>query len=64
LTEQSIAREAPLDGIYVIRTSVLAAALAAWEAVRPYKRLAEVEQVFRSFKSVDPKILATHHRLE
>ena len=62
--EQSIAREAALDGIYVIRTSVPAAALAADEAVRAYKRLAEVEHAFRSFKSVDLKVRPIHHRLE
>jgi hypothetical protein len=62
--EQSIAREAALDGIYVVRTSVPAAALDAAEAVRSYKRLAEVEQAFRSLKSVDLKVRPIHHRLE
>lgn len=62
--EQSITREAALDGIYVVRTSVPAAALAADEAVRAYKRLAEVEHAFRSFKSVDLKLRPIHHRLE
>jgi Transposase DDE domain len=62
--EQSIAREAALDGIYVIRTSVPTVALAADEAVRAYKRLAQVEQAFRSFKSVDLKVRPIHHRLE
>jgi hypothetical protein len=62
--EQSIAREAALDGIYVVRTSVPAAALAAEQAVRTYKRLAEVERAFRSFKSVDLKVRPIHHRLE
>jgi len=62
--EASIAREAALDGIYVVRTSVPAAALAADEAVRSYKRLSQVEQAFRSFKSVDLKVRPIHHRLE
>jgi hypothetical protein len=62
--EQSIAREAALDGIYVVRTSVPAAALAAEQAVRTYKRLAEVERAFRSFKSVDLTVRPIHHRLE
>src|SRR6202047_690255 len=62
--EQSIAREAALDGIYVVRTSVPAAALAAEQAVRTYKRLAEVERAFRSFKSVDLKVRPIHSRLE
>lgn len=62
--EQSIAHEAALDGIYVIRTSLPAAALAADQAVRSYKRLAQVEQAFRALKSVDLKLRPIHHRLE
>jgi len=62
--QQSIALEAALDGIYVIRTILPAAALAADEAVRSYKRLAQVEQAFRSLKSVDLKLRPIHHRLE
>jgi len=61
---ESIAREAALDGIYVIRTSVSATALSADEAVRSYKRLAQVERAFRSLKSVDLKVRPIHHRLE
>jgi Transposase DDE domain len=62
--EANIAREAALDGIYVVRTSVPAAALSAAEAVRSYKRLSQVEQAFRSLKSVDLKVRPIHHRLE
>jgi transposase len=62
--EASIAREAALDGIYVIRTSLPATALTADEAVRSYKRLAQVERAFRSLKSVDLKVRPIHHRLE
>jgi hypothetical protein len=62
--EQSIAREAALDGIYVIRTSVPAAAFSAAEAVRSYKRLSRVERAFRSLKSADLKVRPIHHRLE
>jgi len=62
--EHSIAREAALDGIYVIRTSVPAATLGSEDAVRTYKRLAQVEQAFRSLKSVDLKVRPIHHRLE
>jgi hypothetical protein len=60
----SITREAALDGIYVVRTSVAATALASEEAVRAYKRLAQVERAFRSLKSVDLKVRPIHHRLE
>ena len=38
-----IAREAQLDGIYVIRTSEPEAALPAEQAVRSYKNLAQVD---------------------
>jgi hypothetical protein len=62
--EHSIAREAALDGIYVIRTSVPAATLGPEDAVRTYKRLAQVERAFRSLKSVDLKVRPIHHRLE
>ena len=62
--EDKIAREAALDGIYVIRTSVEAEALSAEEAVRAYKRLSKVERAFRSLKTVDLKVRPIHHRLE
>jgi hypothetical protein len=62
--DASIAREAALDGVYVIRTSVPAAGLSSDEAVSAYKRLAQVERAFRSFKSVDLKVRPIHHRLE
>ena len=32
--------------------------------MRTYKRLAQVEQAFRSLKSVDLKVRPIHHRLE
>lgn len=60
---QSIAQEAALDGIYVLRTSVAASAIPAEETVRCYKRLAQVERAFRSLKSVDLKVRPIYHRL-
>src|SRR5260370_26835333 len=62
--DASIAREAALDGIYVVRTSVPAAALGSDQAVRAYKRLAAVERAFRSLKSVDLKVSPIHPPLE
>ena len=59
----SIALEASLDGLYVIRTSVPEAAMAAVECVRQYKSLAQVERAFRSLKSLDLRIRPIHHRL-
>ncbi len=59
-----IAAEAALDGICIIRTSVLAEELAAQEAVRSYKSLSRIERAFRSYKTVDLKVRPVHHRLE
>jgi hypothetical protein len=58
-----LAQEAALDGIYVIRTSVPAQALAAEATVRAYKRLSTVERAFRSFKQMDRLVHPIHHRL-
>jgi len=59
----SIAAEAALDGIYIIRTSVPAAQMDAPDCVRNYKLLANVERAFRSLKTVDLKVRPIHHRL-
>lgn len=59
----SIEREAALDGIYVIRTSLRAAQCSGPDAVRRYKSLAAVERAFRSLKSVDLKVRPIHHHL-
>jgi hypothetical protein len=58
----SIAAEAALDGIYIIRTSVRAAQMDAPQCVRNYKALANVERAFRSLKTVDLKVRPIHHR--
>ncbi|MEE9601653.1 MAG: IS1634 family transposase [Thermoguttaceae bacterium] len=60
----SIEQESQLDGIYVIRTSEPDTELSADDAVRNYKRLAEVEQAFRSFKSIDLLVRPIRHRTE
>ena len=60
----SIAREARLDGLYVIRTSLPAEAMSADDAVRAYKDLARVERAFRSLKSIDLQIRPVHHWIE
>ena len=59
----SIAGEAALDGIYIIRTSVTAAQMDAPQCVRNYKALANVERAFRSIKTIDLKVRPIHHRL-
>lgn len=60
----SIEREAALDGIYVIRTTVPTASASSEQAVRHYKELSTVERAFRSLKSVDLKVRPIHHHLE
>jgi hypothetical protein len=62
--EANIAREAALDGIYVIRTSVPAAQITAEDAVGAYKSLSAVERAFRSTKTVDLEVRPIHHRTE
>ena len=57
----SIEREAALDGIYVIRTSVPASDLTGPQVVATYKSLSTVERAFRSMKSVDLKVRPIHH---
>jgi hypothetical protein len=62
--EASVAAEAALDGLYVLRTSVAAAAMSDQETVLSYKRLAEVERAFRTLKGVDLQVRPIRHRLE
>jgi transposase len=61
--DQRIARDAALDGIYVLRTSLAAERLNAARTVRSYKRLAQVERAFRVLKSLELEIRPIHHRL-
>jgi transposase len=62
--EESIKREALLDGIYVVRTSEPAERLSAEGSVRAYKRLSLVEQLFRCLKGVDLLVRPIYHRLD
>lgn len=57
-----IDRDAALDGIYVIRTSVAEVDLSADDTVGAYKRLAVVERAFRTLKSVDLLVRPIYHR--
>ncbi len=59
---ERMARDAALDGIYVLRTSLPAQRLDATQTVRSYKQLAKLERVFRILKSVDLEIRPIHHR--
>ena len=60
--EESIQREADLDGLYVIRSSEKKESLSAADTVRSYKSLAQVERVFRCLKGVDLRVRPIFHR--
>lgn len=60
----SIAAEAAVDGLYVIRTCVKAQRMDAPTCVRTYKSWAQVERAFRSLKTTDLKVRPIHHHLE
>jgi transposase len=60
--DDAITNEEMLDGIYVIRTSEPGERLTAADGVRSYKRLALVEQAFRSLKGIDLLVRPIHHR--
>ena len=57
----SIAAEAALDGLYVVRTSLPASELDAEGTVHAYKGLSAVERAFRSLKTVDLKVRPVYH---
>jgi hypothetical protein len=59
--QDSIAAEAALDGICVLRTSVAASDLDSPEVVSSYKALAQVERAFRAFNT-DLDIRPIRHR--
>jgi hypothetical protein len=60
----AIAKEAALDGIYVIRASLGADQASPADLVRSYQRLAQVERAFRSLKSIDLRLRPIRHRLD
>ena len=62
--EEAIKLEEQLDGIYVIRTSEIAADLAAADCVRTYKSLSLVERAFRCLKGLDLLVRPIRHRVE
>ncbi|MGH3281800.1 MAG: IS1634 family transposase [Trebonia sp.] len=63
-SQDRIAEEARLDGIYVIRTPVPADDLDAAGAVTAYKNLKYVERDFRHIKSDDLDLRPVFHRLD
>ena len=63
INEARVAQEAALDGIYVIRTAVPHERMSSDDVVRTYKSLSQVEQAFRSIKTVDLEVRPIYHRL-
>ena len=61
LDDDKVSAEAALDGIYVVRTSVTAQFLATDDVVRSYKMLSQVEQAFRSLKTIDLEVRPIRH---
>ncbi|HEX7400087.1 MAG TPA: IS1634 family transposase [Candidatus Limnocylindrales bacterium] len=59
--EASIAQEAALDGLYVVRTSVSAERLGTSAVVETYKRLSAVERDFRALKGDDLAVRPIFH---
>jgi Transposase DDE domain len=57
----AIAKEAALDGFYVLRTNVPAEAISAENTVRAYKSLSRVERAFRCLKTTDLDIRPIYH---
>lgn len=60
---EKIEREAALDGIYIVRTSVDEESLNAEQTVLAYKRLSVAERAFRSMKTIDMHVRPIHHHL-
>ena len=61
---ENIAREAAIDGLYVVRAKVTDGDFTPSQLVERYKDLSLVENAFRSIKTVDLKVRPIHHRDE
>lgn len=61
--EEAITSEAALDGIYVVRTSLLVEHMGAETVVRSYKSLSGAERAFRCLKTIDLRLRPIHHYL-
>jgi len=58
---QSVIKEAELDGIYVIRSSLETHKRTANDIVLDYKSLSQVERAFRSIKTTDLEVRPIYH---
>ncbi|MEL6341441.1 MAG: IS1634 family transposase [Myxococcota bacterium] len=63
IRRDSVAKEASVDGLYVIRTSV-PEAISTADVVRHYKRLTKVEKDFRAMKMTGLEVRPIYHRTE
>jgi len=63
VNDSSVAAEAALDGIYIIRTSIPKEKITADQTVLSYKNLSQVERAFRSMKTIDLKVRPIYHHL-
>ncbi len=61
---QSVNKEAELDGIYVIRSSLEKEKRTANDIVLDYKSLSQVERAFRSIKTTDLEVRPIYHHDE
>ena len=59
--QSKIDAKAVLDGLYIIRTSLDEETLSATDRVKAYKNLSQVEQAFRSYKTIDLKVRPIYH---
>ncbi|MEI7439139.1 MAG: IS1634 family transposase [Thermoleophilia bacterium] len=64
IDEESVAAAKALDGCYVIKTTVSAAAMNKDEVVKRYKSLSRVEQAFRNMKTVSLELRPVHHKTD
>jgi hypothetical protein len=62
--DDTLAAEAALDGIYILRTTVPTTQMDPADVVRAYKNLAHVERDFRCLKTIDLDLRPIHHYTE
>ena len=60
----TVRKEASVDGVYIIRTSVPAEVIDTDDVVRHYKRLTRVEKCFRTMKMSGLEVRPIYHRKE
>jgi transposase len=64
LNQEKIDQESSLDGCYIIYTNVSDELMTAYETVKNYKSLMQVEQAFRSMKTVHLELRPVYHKTD